>query len=80
MGCTPFKPEIDGMDLPHIHFLRAFEDCRKIIEELNDVKNVVIIGAGFIGLEAAASLRDRLPDFTGADPLNFTELPPLYSI
>lgn len=48
-----------GVDLPHVHYLRTLEDSRSIIAALDQVKHAVVIGAGFIGLEVAASLRQR---------------------
>ncbi len=59
MGGTPNRPPIPGIDRPNVHFLRSLQDCRQIIELTSWASRVVIIGAGFIGLEAAASLRQR---------------------
>ena len=50
---------IPGADLPHVHRLRTLADSRAIIAGAAQAKRAAIVGAGFIGLEAAASLRAR---------------------
>ncbi len=68
MGGSPRKPAIQGIDQPHVHFLRSLEDCRRLIPKLGAANNIVIIGAGFIGLEAASALRARKLDVTVIAP------------
>lgn len=58
-GATPIRPPIPGMDRPHVHQLRSVADCRAIIAGALRSQAVVIVGAGFIGLEAAAAFRTR---------------------
>ncbi len=58
-GAEPTRLEVPGADLPHVHYLRTLADSRAIIAALDGAKCAVVIGAGFIGLEAAASLRKR---------------------
>ena len=49
-----------GAELPHVHYIRTVADSEGIIKGIvAGAKRVVVIGASFIGLEAAASLRVR---------------------
>ena len=58
-GADPVKPPIAGADLPQVHYLRTLADSRGIIEAAKKSGKAVVIGASFIGLEVAASLRTR---------------------
>jgi 3-phenylpropionate/trans-cinnamate dioxygenase ferredoxin reductase subunit len=49
--------EVPGYDLKGIHYLRTIADVDGIRAELGAAKNLVVVGAGYIGLEAAASAR-----------------------
>lgn len=54
-GTRPRRPDWPGMDLHGVQLLRTVEDARQIRALLQTAKKVVIVGAGFIGLEVAAT-------------------------
>src|SRR5262245_34186622 len=58
-GAEPVRLPIPGADQSHVHTLRSFADCRAIIANAKSAERAVVIGASFIGLEAAAALRAR---------------------
>jgi apoptosis-inducing factor 3 len=58
-GAEPVRLTIPGADQPNVHTLRSLADCQAIIERAEAARRVVVIGASFIGLEAAAALRAR---------------------
>lgn len=58
-GADPFKPPVEGVDLKGVYFMRTPEhaiELRKAIES-GEVKRVVVVGGGFIGLEIAENLK-----------------------
>lgn len=58
-GAEPVRLKTPGDDQAHVHYLRSLVDSRSIIAATEDAKSAVVIGASFIGLEVAASLRAR---------------------
>ncbi len=58
-GGEPQRPSIPGLDGPNVHLLRSLDDAKALIAAAETAKRVAVIGASFIGLEAAAALRTR---------------------
>ena len=60
-GAYPIRPKIEGIDLNNIFYLRSIFDADAIFERIRteNIRNVVIAGGGYIGLEMAESLIHR---------------------
>jgi len=63
-GAEPRSLSIEGASLPHVYRLRTLADSKAIIAAAQRAKRCVVIGCSFIGLEVAASLRNRGPEVT----------------
>jgi 3-phenylpropionate/trans-cinnamate dioxygenase ferredoxin reductase subunit len=69
-GGRPRRLPVEGRDLRGIHYVRDRADVDRVKSELADVKDVVVIGAGYIGLEAAAVLRKKEKQVTVLEALD----------
>lgn len=58
-GAEPIRLTVPGGDLPHVRTLRSVADCRELIARARTARRAVVVGASFIGLEAASALRAR---------------------
>jgi apoptosis-inducing factor 3 len=67
-GSEPKRPPLPGLDRPNVFVLRTLQDADKVIEASKHARRAAIIGASFIGLEAAASLKQRKLDVHVVSP------------
>jgi 3-phenylpropionate/trans-cinnamate dioxygenase ferredoxin reductase subunit len=58
-GAEPRRPPIAGVDLERVHVLRTFEDSDALRAVLDAGGRLVVVGAGWIGSEVAASARQK---------------------
>ncbi|HEV7243135.1 MAG TPA: FAD-dependent oxidoreductase [Thermoanaerobaculia bacterium] len=63
-GATPRRLGIPIADGARVHYLRTWEDADAVLASANAARRALVIGASFIGLETAASLRERGLDVT----------------
>jgi 3-phenylpropionate/trans-cinnamate dioxygenase ferredoxin reductase subunit len=67
-GAEPHRLEIPGARLRGVHHLRTFADSDRLGRRLDRGGRLVVVGAGWIGCEVAASARSRGLDVTIVDP------------
>ena len=59
MGAEPVTIPVPGADDAQLFYLRSWADARRLIQAATGAKQVLVVGDSFIGLEVAASLRER---------------------
>ena len=57
LGAEPVRPPLAGFDQPTVHTLRSLADADAILAAAKGARRVAVVGASFIGLEVAASLK-----------------------
>ena len=63
-GGSVFRPPISGVDLENVFVVRTINDGKRIEKAMKNIRNVVVAGAGVIGLEMALSMRNSGKDVT----------------
>jgi len=67
-GASPRRLNIPGADLDNVLYLRTVGDSERLAEALRGGGQVVIAGAGWIGLETAAAARENGCEVTVIEP------------
>jgi 3-phenylpropionate/trans-cinnamate dioxygenase ferredoxin reductase subunit len=67
-GAEPRRLSIPGAELDGVLYLRSVQDSDSLRERLDRGGSVVVVGAGWIGAEVAASARQRGLEVTVLDP------------
>lgn len=57
-GASPRQPPIPGADAAAVHYLRTIDDSDSLRTVIGSAKKLVVIGAGWIGLEVTAAARN----------------------
>jgi 3-phenylpropionate/trans-cinnamate dioxygenase ferredoxin reductase component len=58
-GSGSKRPPIPGSDAAGVHYLRTYDDAEALNSVLMEGSSLAVVGAGWIGLEVAASARQR---------------------
>jgi len=67
-GSRVRKLDVPGADLPGVHYLRTAEESQALTDAYAAKPRVVVVGAGWIGLEAASAARERGCEVTVVEP------------
>lgn len=67
-GAAPRRLDIPGADLAGVHYLRTIDDSLRLRDAISAATRVVVIGAGWIGSEVAASARQMGAEVVLVDP------------
>ena len=69
-GSWPIIPPIPGIESKNILLCKNFEQANAIISRTNDIKKVVIVGGGYIGIELVEAFRESGKEVTLIDGLD----------
>ncbi|MPM49420.1 NADH oxidase [bioreactor metagenome] len=69
-GSWPIIPKIEGIDLENILLSKNFYHSNTIIEKAKNVKNIVVVGAGYIGVELVEAFQMNGKNVTLIDSLD----------
>jgi len=71
-GASPFRPPLPGIELPFVGGVQTLDDAASLLRQLNHppswapggIRRVVVVGAGYIGLEVAEAFVRRKASVT----------------
>jgi 3-phenylpropionate/trans-cinnamate dioxygenase ferredoxin reductase component len=67
-GASPRRLGIPGADLAGVHYLRTIDDSERLRDAVRTATRVIVVGAGWIGSEVAASARQMGAEVVLVDP------------
>jgi 3-phenylpropionate/trans-cinnamate dioxygenase ferredoxin reductase subunit len=67
-GAAPRRLDVPGADLAGVHYLRTIDDSKRLRDAIRAATRVVVIGAGWIGSEVAASAQQMGAEVVLVDP------------
>ena len=66
-GSWPIQPKIDGYELDNILLSKNWDHSNTIIEKAKDAQNIVVVGAGYIGVELVEAFQEHGKNVTLVD-------------
>ena len=68
-GSLPIIPNIPGKDLENVQQVKLYQNAQEVIEKIKnpDIKNIVVVGAGYIGVELAEAFERHGKHITMVD-------------
>ena len=68
-GSLPIIPDIPGKDYENVQQVKLFQNAQEVIEKLKnpDIKDIVVVGAGYIGVELAEAFERHNKNVTIVD-------------
>lgn len=66
-GSVPVKPGIPGIDNENIYFCKNYHDAQTLFTKTETINSVIIIGAGYIGVELAEAFQAHNKEVTIID-------------
>ncbi len=68
-GSLPIVPDVPGKELENVQLVKLYQNAQDVIEKLKDtsLKNITIVGAGYIGVELAEAFQRKGKSVTVID-------------
>ncbi len=68
-GSLPIIPDVKGKDLENVQLVKLYQNAQEVIEKLQnpDLKNIIVVGAGYIGVELAEAFQRHGKNVTMID-------------
>lgn len=71
-GSNPILPDIEGINLKNVQLVKLHQNAVEVVEKLKDpsIKNITVVGAGYIGVELAEAFKRNGREVTLIDAEN----------